>query len=573
MIKTHKIPKQNQLLAFLSLIILLVIVFYPLLMMLLNSVGINVKSVQPTFDYYTQAFSDKGFFKALTNTGVLGISVTLLSLIVGSFFAFILARTDIPFKKIIRYLILTTFMIPSYIMAMSWIQLLGESGLLHFIPFQIYSLNGVIVIMLLHLYPMAFLAIHNALNKIDGSVEEAAKLDGCTHMQVFYHIIFPIIKPTLYAIGLFIFAKTISCFGVAALLAIPSRAYILSTYILKSMSTLKIQVALAISVVMMVLTAVLFIIQLKLSRHSVPSTIQGFSSKIAVKLRRFKLPLLIFLSAFFVVSLFLPVLTTIMNSFTKAWSMGWTRNNFTFGNYLNLFFNEAIFYRAIRNSFVFGIIASTIASFIALLTVYIQNRTRSKVRHFISFLNSIPMAVPEIIIAIAAIFAWMNPPLKLYNTPWILIISYVMAALPFAYKNISGLIKNITFVYEEMAMLDGVNRTRAFWLATVPQLKGGISSGWMLAFLFIIREIPISSLLYSSGNETIGVLLFNLRVDTGGMETLSAIAVLIIVLTLMGKFFTGVYKKTKQFAFNQSQRRGERILHHQLKNNPSQNGN
>jgi len=549
-VKRYKCDQKSVFLSYSNLIILLFIVFFPLAMLLLNSFGINFNQMKPTTDYYTQAFTDRGFFKALQNTSFLGISVTFLSLGVGSLLAFVLARTDIFFKKILRYLILTTFMIPSYIMAMAWIQLLGGNGLLQFIPFEIYSLNGVIWVMVLHLYPMAFLAVFNALNKIDISVEEAARLDGCTHMQAFRYMIFPMIKPSLFAIGLFIFAKTIACFGVAALLAIPSKEYILSTYIYKSMSSLKIQVALAISVIMMVLTALLFIAQLRGLKNTEESANIDLYSKSVVKLRKFKWPLLFFLILFFAISLLLPLLTTVMNSFTKSWSIGWVRDNFTLGNYLDLFFHEAIFYRAIRNSFVFGAVSSSVAVFIALLSVFVQNRTTSKIRHFSSFLCSIPMAIPEIIIAIAAIFAWMNHPFKLYNTPWILIVSYIMAALPFAYKNISGLIRNIPFVYEEMAMVDGASRQGAFWLATVPQLKSGISSGWILAFLFIIREIPISSLLYSSGNETIGVLLFNLRVDTGGMETLSAIAVLIILLTLIGKIFTGVFKHRKKFAFN-----------------------
>lgn len=548
--KRFQSNQKSVFLSYSNLIILLFVVFFPLAMLLMNSFGVNLKSAQPTLDYYAQAFSDKGFFKALQNTSFLGVSVTFLSLTVGSLLAFVLARTDIFFKKMIRYLILTTFMIPSYIMAMAWIQLLGGQGLLRFIPFEIYSLNGVIWVMVLHLYPMAFLAVYNALNKIDVSIEEAARLDGCTHMQAFRYMIFPMIKPSLFAIGLFIFAKTIACFGVAAILAIPSKEYILSTYIYKSMSTLKIQVALAISVIMMVMTAILFVAQLKWSKGSERSENLDLASKSVVRMNKFKWPLFIVLVGFFAVSLFLPLLTTVMNSFTKNWSMGWVSDNFTLGNYLDLFFHEAIFYRAIRNSFIFGALAASIAAVISLLSVFVQNRTNSKIRHFTSFLCSIPMAIPEIIIAIAAIFAWMNPPFKLYNTPWILIVSYIMAALPFAYKNISGLIRTIPFVYEEMAMVDGASRHGAFWLATVPQLKSGISSGWILAFLFIIREIPISSLLYSSGNETIGVLLFNLRVDTGGMEILSAIAVLIILLTIIGKIFTGVFKHRKKFAFN-----------------------
>lgn len=54
-----------------------------------------------------------------------------------------------------------------------------------------------------------------------------------------------------------------------------------------------------------------------------------------------------------------------------------------------------------------------------------------------------------------------------------------------------------------------------------------------MAFIIALREIPISLLLFSYGNETIGVLMFNVRSDFGGTEFVSAISVLVISLTVL----------------------------------------
>jgi hypothetical protein len=151
---------------------LVLIVFYPLFMMLLNSFGINQKTFNPTIDYYVKAFNNKGFFKALINTLVLALAVTLFSFAIGGSLAFLVKRTDMIFKKLIRRFALISFVIPSYIMAMSWIQLTTKNGLLSFLNIEIYSLYAVGFVMTLHLYPMAFLAISNALSKTDVSVED-----------------------------------------------------------------------------------------------------------------------------------------------------------------------------------------------------------------------------------------------------------------------------------------------------------------------------------------------------------------------------------------------------------------
>ncbi|HPE70469.1 MAG TPA: iron ABC transporter permease, partial [Thermotogota bacterium] len=474
----------------------------------LNSVRINPKQFSPTFEHYGDTFSSRGFFRALGNTLWLATGATLLSLVLGGSLAFLSQRTDIFFRKAIRALVLLAFTIPSYIMGVAWIQLLGNKGLLSFVPFPIYSLPGVGWVMALHLYPMAFLGISSALKRVDFSSEEAARLDGCSHFQVFSRVVFPVILPSVLSLAVFIFARSVACFGVAALLALPSREYILSTFIYRSLSTLELEKAVTVSVVMMTLTVLLFLVEWKLSRNVSSENGFGQSGKTTVKLKKWRVPVFLGVNIFFLVTLFLPLLSTTMTALVKSWGMDWKAGNFTFSHFVQLFDRNGPYLIAMKNSLLFGVFTASGAVVLSLGALFVVNRTRARVGPFLSLLCTLPAAIPEIILAMAAIFAWMNPPLRLYNTPWILFLGYLVPAIPFAFKNLSGLIHHIPYTFEEMAMVQGASRAQAFRRITLPQLSPGIRAGWILGFLFVLREIPISILLYSPGNETIGVRMF-----------------------------------------------------------------
>jgi len=161
----------------------------------------------------------------------------------------------------------------------------------------------------------------------------------------------------------------------------------------------------------------------------------------------------------------------------------------------------------------------------------------------LAFLNTMPAAVPEIVLAVAGVYAWNRLPLKFYGTPWALWIAYSAACLPFAYNNIAGLLKNMPIDIEEMAAVEGAGRFQIFTRILLPQLRAGMKTGFILTMLFILREIPISLLLHTPKTATIGVLLYNLRSDTGGIELLPSISVLILLITFFGQFLSGKLNK------------------------------
>ena len=69
----------------------------------------------------------------------------------------------------------------------------------------------------------------------------------------------------------------------------------------------------------------------------------------------------------------------------------------------------------------------------------------------------------------------------------------------------------------------------------IPNIRGSIWSGWIIAFLMAFRELPLSSMLYANGTETVGVLIFLLKTESGGLEVTSAVAIVVMLLTILGQ--------------------------------------
>ena len=536
------------------LLTLTVLVIYPLIMLVLNSVGISVNNFSFNLKDYFKLFFDQQFLGALVNTLYLALTVSILSSLIGGGLAWLVTRTDLSGKGIIDFLVFLTFIIPSFIMAVSFIELFGKNGIVtnlfletwkaNTFPLEIYSLGGVILVMTINLYPLVYMTLSNALKNSDNSIEEAAYLDGAGRLKVLFSITIPMIMPNLLAVGLLVFARTVACFGVAALLALPAREYILTTYIYTALSSLMLSQATTVSVILILLTGTIFLIQSSFLKNRDYITLSSNSSRPAeLSLGRAKKPVIGIIFCFFFITTILPLIVILLTSFLKAFGLDYQLSNFTLANYRYIFLEQRLMIRVFRNSIIYGLLSATIALLLGSLAAYLANRSSFRGRKMVEFFASWPMAIPGIVIAVAAILAWINPPLKLYNTPWIIIVSYVTASLPLVVKNVSGLIQNIDQELEETAWILGASYLKTFRWVIIPLIKSGLRTGWILSFLFVLREIPISLMLYASGTETIGVLLFNLRSDSGGLETLSAFAVILLLLTVAGHLLIKGFKR------------------------------
>jgi len=254
----------------LLLFVLFCLIILPSLLIFFKSFGVSLAGGEFTLDSYRQAFSGKQTIIALKNTLYAAVSVTFIATVFGGGMAWLVTRTDFPYKKFLNGLIFLSFTIPSYIIAVSLIQILGRNGWLSsFLKsvlnvddynYSVYSLGSFIFVLSIHLYPLVFFAISNALKKTDTTLENAAVMSGAGRWRVAFTITFPLITPTIISIGLFVFSRTMVDFGVASTLVLPSGNELLTTHIENALNNLDLSMAAVISVLLVVISGGIFFI-------------------------------------------------------------------------------------------------------------------------------------------------------------------------------------------------------------------------------------------------------------------------------------------------------------------------
>ena len=522
--------------------LLLLLVAYPLVLVALHSFGMNEGF---TIAGYLRALTERQNLIALGNSLYVGVAVTLLAALIGVGMAWLIARTDLPFKRLFRGLIFLTFVTPPYIGMIGWIQLFGRAGYINTLlsrslgfSLDLYSLEGIIFVMAIYLYPLIFWATVNALERTDPMLEDAAASSGSPRWKVLTTITLPLASPSILSAAILVFIHTIACFAVAADLGLPARHYVLATRIYAALSHYDVRMACVLSVLLVLCSGGAFLVQNSLLGRRRYITITSRSRRPEpIKLGRWRVPVTMAMLGFTLFTAGLPLLAIASTSLLKAWGLPLALRNLTLGNYLALF-QEGLIRRALCNSLAFAAFAASAAVLLSFLVAYTSVRTELRGRGFLDLLATFPLAIPGPVLATAMILAFMNLPLALYNTPWIIIVAYIVAFTPFALRNLSGSLRALDPTLEEMAWASGASWLRSLRDVLLPLLRPGMLTSWILVFLMGLREIPLSLMLHTQGTETVGVILFSFR-ETIGVEAVSALAVIVVLITLVGHLIVG----------------------------------
>jgi iron(III) transport system permease protein len=117
----------------------------------------------------------------------------------------------------------------------------------------------------------------------------------------------------------------------------------------------------------------------------------------------------------------------------------------------------------------------------------------------------------------------------------VIVAAYAVLFTPIVMKQTIGLVRSQDERLSQAAQLAGAGPLSRFFHVRFPALLPGLRSGLLICVIIAAREIPISLMLYSSGQETLGVLLFGMQSQSYGLEMTSALSLLIIVAILAGR--------------------------------------
>lgn len=538
----------------LSVLILLYFIVLPLAVLIIDSVVVDGHlDVSSYLTVYGQAVN----MRALTNTAKISILVMILSVLITFPLAWLIGRTDLPGRKKFRTILVASYMIPPYVGAIAWTQLLNpDVGYLNALlktifslskaPFNIYMEGGLIWVLTLFYSPFAFITISRAMEKMDPTLEEASRVSGASPLRVLWDVTLPLMAPSILAGGLLVFIGAGSAFGIPAIVGMPGNIEVLTTRIVSFVymgndSGIRNATTLAVSL-MILANGLLFFMTWFMGRKDY-TTIGGKSTRPAlVELGKWKGLATFLVAVYAFIAVILPLGSIVITSFMVSMSKGLSLDNFGFDAWIPVLENSQ-YLDCIWRSLGYAFIAATIGTILSLFVAYLSVKTHVKGRSLPDLLVMVGGSTPSVVIALALIITFSgNYGLNLYSTMWILIVSYLVKYMTMSVRTIAASLSQVSSSLEEAGLNSGAGWLRICKDIIMPLIAPSIVAGWFLIFMPSFYELTMSNLLYGSDTQTIGVLLYELQTyaDT---QNASVMSVIILIIVMVGNLILNKVSK------------------------------
>jgi len=495
-----------------------------------------------TLNRYLEVFSNEQFLKAIWNTLIISTWVGVISVIIGALLAWVVARTDLPWKKPIRALVMASFVTPPFLGAFAWTLLAGpNAGSLNKLYravtgseealFNIFTMSGLIFVMALYSFPYVFSMIANVCELISSDLEDAAEILGASKWWTAWTVTLPLAMPALIGGFILAFLQSLSLFGAPAILGLPAGLHTITTQIWALFQyPPRLDMAAAFSVPLLLATMALIAVQKKILGRRGFSTVGGKGGqKRLIRLGWGRVPVLLIVLSILSLSVFLPYWILLKAALSKAWALPLTWDNFTLNNFSFAFFEYGDTQLAIYNTFKLGLLTATIGTVLATLVAYITNRNLFRGARYLSFFALAPLVIPGIVLAVGLFIVYTRPPLVLYGTIWILFVAYLTKEMPIGFSQAESTFKSIHPELEDASRIIGANRLISLKDVTAPLARSGLIAAWCFIFISVIRELSASILLFSPRSKVVSVVIFDLK-EEGQVGVIAVLGILLLVV-------------------------------------------
>jgi len=511
-----------------------------------------------TIQHFENIVESLGDVKTLlTNSMIFSVGSAAIALVYGTALAWLAERSDAPFRRLAYVSAYVLFAIPGIIKVVGWIMLMGpKAGILN-APivaltgaplFNIFSLSGMVLVESFLWIPIVFLLMATPFRSMDPSLEEAATTAGSTGWQVFRKVTFPLALPSVLAVLILTFIRSLEAFEIPALIGIPAGVEVLTTKIylqIKGGLIPKYGEASAYSIILIGLVALGLYPYYRITSKTYKFT--TISGK-AYRPHRIQLGKWHWLGGLLMLVLpllqFLPIVAIAWSSFLpfaqvpsrKALSL------LTFNNYVTAF-NDSGIIRSVMNSLTVSMTSATGAILITFFAAWLIVRASIKSRWILDQMAMLPLVFPGIVMGIAILKMYLMLPLPVYGTLWILILAFIARYLPYGIRFSHSALLSVHKELEEGAMVSGASWFQMVRQVVVPLIMPALLAGWIYVFLITFKELSIALLLYSPGSQVVAVTIWELW-DNGHVGELAAFSLVITLGTvIVGSIFLNIAQR------------------------------
>lgn len=549
-------------------VLLAILVLPPLVFLVTGAVTFtdDAGAVSFSLQRFATLAASKGIWQSTWNSFVFAGLSACFALLLGGIVAWIVERTDAPFKQLAYFTTILSLGTPFVLYTTAWLLLLSRSGPINnFLmlltgspapPMNAYGMTGMVIIEALLWSPLVFLLLGGTLRNFNPELEEAAKMSGARTWDTIRRITMKLSLPSVLALAMLVFIRTIEAFEVPALVGTPGRMHVLTTDIYDIMHRTNppdIGTASALSVLLLAVVGILLFYYSKLTRNAERfATITGKNFRPrAFELGKWRWPAGLFVVFYFVVMIVMPLAVLFWTSLVPFETFRITVvKSMSLENYRTVL-NSPRNLELLLNTFIIAVCAATATMLLSALIAWLSVRKASGAR-VLDQLATTPLVFPGIVLGVGVMQFFLNVPFGLYGTIWIIVWAFMINYIPYGVRYSYAGMLQVHRELEESAAISGASALTTFRRIVMPLLAPSVIAGWLFIFLLSTRVLSLPVLLAGPTSQTMAVAMFDLWGNGQGPE-LAALGLLwSLLMTAIALLFHFLAKRSGTGMYGQS---------------------
>jgi iron(III) transport system permease protein len=475
----------------------------------------------------------------------MALSVGVLSCVFATPLAWLVSRTNLPGRRVVRALVMASFVTPPFLGAIAWeILAAPNSGLVNVLYryltgaesdqhlVDIYTFPGLVFAIACYTFPYVFTLVANGLDNVPSDLEDASSILGGRAATTLRRITLPLVLPAVLAGSMIAILQALTMFGSPAILALPAGFHVITTKIW-SLFQFPPKPGLAAAAALPLLVITVLLLQGKnwvLGRRGY-TVLGGKSGTPRITALGAWKPLAIaFVGIILSLTVILPYAALLKTALTRNVSEPLTWATLTLRNFNFVFFEFSATRLAMWNTFLLGFATATIGTGIALVAAYMVSRSTVRGSYLLGMLATAPVAIPGIVLGVGVFLTYSQPHLMLYGTLWILLVAFLTIEMPAGYQQMSAAFHGIHPELEEASRVLGASRLNTLRLITAPLLRSSVIATWCFVFIGTIRELSATILLTTANTKLVSVIIYDLN-ESGDLGAISVLGIMLLVVS------------------------------------------
>jgi iron(III) transport system permease protein len=461
------------------------------------------------------------WLKSLVNSVLLALGTTLLGTLLGGILATVRSAWRFPTAGMLDAAVWALLITPSFILAQGWVMFAAPNGFAvrmfgwEWVPSAVFQPAGLIVIMALSKFPLAYLSVRAAMEWQVGQLADAARLCGASPFAAWRSIQAPLLLPSYLAGAALVFMDTVGDFGlpasIAAVYRFPTLPYSIYTAIYTS--PIRFDMAGVLSFYLVLLITLAMLLQFYAMRRARFDFLTARAVPAVPKpAGKFGWVAAVFNVGFLLVALGVPLGGNLLMSVLKTQGSGLHPDNFTLHHYASLFAERSELVNGLWRSLAISASAAVAGLVIGLLVAYVLMYSAFRFKRWIEVLSIVTLAVPGVVLGIGYIFVWNQKWLEplgllLYGKPAILALAAIAGAIPIIVRIIVGAMAKVPRSLLDAAQLSGDSFIRRMRRILAPLVRGALVSAALSAFGAGVFDLAVNTILFPPGFMTLPVTI------------------------------------------------------------------